>query len=153
MVEGKDVEYICYEAGDPASDDYKANWFDAKPKLKLQNAMMNLPYCSDGDDHYVVQTNACLYFLGRRFGLAGEDDEQVKQAIDQVVAQTMDLRNASIRTFYNGVEAGEPLKAHVGRVATHYEKLEGFMARNNTIYAASNEITLVSLLRGLAEKP
>ena len=146
MVEGTDVEYVCYEAGDPNSDDYKVNWFGTKPKLKLQNAMMNLPYCSESEDHYVVQTNACLYYLGRRFGLAGGDDEKVKQAIDQVVAQTMDLRNTSIRIFYNGVEEGEPLKAHIGSVATHYEKLEGFIAGNNTVYSASNEITLVSIL-------
>jgi hypothetical protein len=130
---------VCFDAGSPEADGYKDAWFSVKEQLYTpQNPMMNLPWVKcewitekeDGDvdsvdgssssssssSLMVVQTNACLYFLGREFGLAGDSDNDddvrsiTKARIDQVVAQTMDWRNSSIRHFYSKVIA-----AHFGR--------------------------------------
>ena len=73
-VEKGQVTFTCYDAGDPASPDYKASWFaSAKESLKASNPMINLPYvqvhgADGGLEVTITQTNACLYALGRRWG-------------------------------------------------------------------------------------
>ena len=140
--DGLDVRYACYDAGSPSGPDYKRAWFDLKPALLRQaNPMMNLPYVLDRDAGIaVVQTNACLYYLGRKFGLAGRTEAE-RARIDQVVAQTMDLRNASIGVFYGRLNV-VPSDHADGAVRAHYTKLNAFMAHHGTRFSAADTITL-----------
>ena len=102
--------------------------------------MMNLPYVLDRDAGItVVQTNACLYYLGRKFGLGGTTEAE-RTRIDQVVAQTMDLRNGSIGVFYGRVKI-VPSDHADGALRTHYTKLDSFMAHNGTRFSAASVIT------------
>ena len=103
--------------------------------------MMNLPYVLDRDaDIAVVQTNACLYYLGRKFGLGGTTETE-RVRIDQIVAQTMDLRNSSIGAFYGRVEIVPSDHAN-GAVRMHYTKVDEFMARHGTRFSAADVITV-----------
>lgn len=141
LKEGADVEYVSYDAGNPSGHDYKSEWFRVKPVLLQNNPMMNLPYIIDrGRSITVVQTNACLYYLGRKFGLSG-GSELERSRIDQIVAQTMDLRNASIGVFY-GRSKVVPSDHASGPLRNHYAKLNDFMKGNDTLFSASDEITL-----------
>lgn len=144
LEEGVDVEYINYDAGDPTSPDYKASWFSAKEKCKENNAMANLPYIAEYQgktlNRMVVQTNACLYMLGRKFGLSGKDTIE-KSRIDQIVAQTMDWRNDSIGYFYG--RKIDNLEEYVNSgLLVHYKKLNDFIESNGTLFSCSNDITL-----------
>jgi hypothetical protein len=141
--EGIDVEYKCFDAGAPDSDDYKKSWFGVKEKLYTpQNPMANLPWVKAEDEHsseMIVQTNACLTFLGRELGLDGRNRTE-KNRIDQVLAQTMDWRNSAVSHFYGRKK--ENINYYNNNVRTHYKKLNNFVLMNQTKFSASNVITL-----------
>jgi len=134
------VNFVCYDAGDPEAVSYKSEWLAAKPALLERHAMINLPYCIDSEqNHIITQSNACLYFLGRRFQLDGNTEPQ-KQRIDQVIAQTMDLRNAAVGQFYRSTRTVPEYITQV--VTSHYTKLNEFMTENKTNFSAADEVTV-----------
>jgi hypothetical protein len=136
----KNIQYIDYDGGDPNSSDYKQAWFRIKPAMATKNPMLNLPHVHSGNT-CIVQTNACMYHLGRKFKLDG-DTNSVKDRIDQVVAQAMDLRNSSISSFY-GRKTVEENQTYIREgLTTAYQKLNSFMNHNGTTYTADNQITL-----------
>lgn len=111
--------------------------------------MMNLPYLihqdADGGERTVVQTNAIIRYLGRMLDLQGDGSEATLAKIDQVIDQTMDLRNKAVGLFYSGSDAAKFNAAAPGHVANdmtvHYHKLDAFMEENNTKFSAANVIT------------
>ena len=45
LIEGENVEYVCFDAGSPEAENYKEEWFGVKEKIYTpQNVMMNLPW-------------------------------------------------------------------------------------------------------------
>jgi len=87
---GANYEAVNYELkGEPGNWDASA-WFSVKPALKDRNPLMNLPYVVDGD-RVITQSNACLLYLGRKFGLSGKNEDEVTR-MEQSLCQAMDLR-------------------------------------------------------------
>jgi glutathione S-transferase len=74
-----------------------------KPALKEKNPFINLPYVKDGDV-LVSQSNACLAYLGRKFGFWGNNDEQVVMC-ETMMCEITDIRNAVVGFSYPA-EAG-----------------------------------------------
>ena len=144
-VEGVDVEYKCFDAGKPTDPSYKEAWFGVKETLYLpQNPMMNLPWVkaeSSSSSEMIVQTNACLTFLGRELGLQGANAVEQNRA-DQILAQTMDWRNASMRYFYGRSTPEEIDHYYTTGIRSHYTKINAFMNMNQTAYSAANNITI-----------
>ena len=143
----RNLEVLCYDAGDPKSAEYKQQWFAVKPEVLKANALANLPYIQDsvaGETVTICQTNACIVYLGSKFGLnAGTAVEQAR--MHQVIAQTMDLRNAATGLFYSGSSQSvfdQNLPAHLQGLDVHLTKLEGFMEQNGTVFSASNKVTM-----------
>ncbi len=64
------VNYDCRPTADGRFD--RSDWKQVKPDLKEKNPLINLPYVLDGDI-IVSQTNACFSYLGRKFGLWGNN--------------------------------------------------------------------------------
>jgi hypothetical protein len=105
--------------------------------------MMNLPYVKHSEGEYVVQSNACLYYLGRRLDLMGDDDEKTRQAVDMVIAQTMDLRNAATVGCFYGANPSLTPELHVKvNVRPSYKKFNDFMEVSNTQWSASDSVTM-----------
>lgn len=117
----------------------KSIWFEgAKPALLEKNPLVNLPYVLDGDV-LVTQTNACLYYLGRKFGLNGSNETEISR-VDQVLCEVMDLRNASTPVFYG--RDTDTTGWIENRIHTHLKKLNDFMELNGTAFSASNSPTV-----------
>ena len=64
---------------------YDGNEWHEKDKIELKkrNSLINLPYIelidSQGDDMLISQSNACLSFLGRKFGMFGKNEDEVSK--------------------------------------------------------------------------
>jgi glutathione S-transferase len=133
---GQDADFKTY---DVPNDGFK-HWFkEDKPGLLEKNAMMNLPYIVDGD--LVTQTDACINYLGRMFGLHGTTAQQ-SAIIEQVLAQTKDMRNDAVKLFYSKPEV---FKQNVGdylaNVGKHYAKFAGHFKLTGTTYSCGEEVT------------
>lgn len=104
-------------------------WFGGeKNTLKARNAAINLPYVIDGDT-VVTQSNSVLLYLGQKTGM---DRFGWFFHNHQVLDQTMDLRNDTMKIVYpfNGTcktkeEFPACLKKHMEGASTHLTKLEG----------------------------
>lgn len=81
----------------------------AKPGLKEQNPLMNLPYIVDGDN-VISQTNACFAYLGRKCGLFGSNEIEASQC-EQLLCELMDLRNKMTGFAYGAPKDAAKLKA------------------------------------------
>ena len=158
--EHPNVNIVCHDAGDPSdAATYKAAWFDdAKPDLLKRNAMINLPYiidtlpcgaegeeeggCKEATTLVVTQTNACIAYLGEKFGLQGATVVE-RARVQQVLCQTMDLRNAAVSQFYSGGDQDKfdgSVDAYVAKLHVHLTKIETFMEQNGTSFSASDRI-------------
>eukprot|EP00992_Anisonema_acinus_P013447 TRINITY_DN8740_c0_g1_i2.p1 TRINITY_DN8740_c0_g1~~TRINITY_DN8740_c0_g1_i2.p1 ORF type:complete len:254 (+),score=66.51 TRINITY_DN8740_c0_g1_i2:59-763(+) len=138
---GVDYEPVTYEAqGSPGSWDLSA-WFSVKPGLVEKNPLMNLPYVIDGDV-VVTQSNACLLYLGRKFGLNGKTDAEVIKN-DQCLCQVMDLRNDLVGLVYSGkANYDAKIDNYLSKTAmNHLTKMENWLAKEGTTYCCSNEPT------------
>ena len=141
LVDTVDVTYKCYDTGPFPSPDFKKSWLDSKAGLIGDHPMINLPHLVTPSS-LVVQSNACLYSLARLLDLGGSTEGE-RQAVDMVLAQTMDLRNASaIPVFYNGNPSMTPEKHRKYTVVPMYAKLDGFMAVRGTRFSASDTVTV-----------
>ncbi|KAJ1462413.1 nucleoside diphosphate kinase [Pelagophyceae sp. CCMP2097] len=104
---------VCYDCTEKTGGGWDmSTWFSAKPALKEQNPLMNLPYVKDADGTVVAQTNACMRYLGTKLGLAGATrKEEVK--VDELLCEAMDLRNTMCAAVYSGSTSGlEALLSH-----------------------------------------
>ena len=85
-----------YEVGDGPDWD-KSCWYDEAETLGL-GAFPNLPYLIDGDVR-VVQSDAILRYLARKFGLEGDDDAE-KTLADQMVGVAKDQMDTFLSLTY-----------------------------------------------------
>jgi nucleoside diphosphate kinase len=76
-----------------------SDWFNKKGCVKNRNPLANLPYIEDGDV-IVTQSNACITYLATKLGLYGNTPQEHIE-IDQLLCETMDLRNNMVRVFYD----------------------------------------------------
>ena len=116
----------------PADVDYLgAKWFlEDKPILKEMNPLVNLPYVVDGD-MVITQTNACISYLGRKFGLWGATAVEISQC-EQLLCEIYDLRGDMTRMAYDkNFEAEAARKVvHRQKKKTNLSKLETWLDRN-----------------------
>lgn len=99
MYAGVKAVHKCYDVAPKEEGGWDgSSWFGAKKALKLKNPLMNLPYVVDGDV-VVAQTNAVLAYLGRKLNLWGKN-EQETIACEQLLSETMDLRNNLVKFAY-----------------------------------------------------
>ena len=74
-----------------------------KPAMRAKNPFINLPFVRDGDV-LVTQSNACMSYLGRKFGMWGNSDAELITC-ETLLCETMDLRNAVVRFSYSATKA------------------------------------------------
>lgn len=131
---GLDADFTTYNLLDS-----KTAWSDAKPALVEKNPLMNLPYIIDGD-LVLTQTDACMNYLGRKCGLQGNTSPETGK-IEQVLAQTKDMRNSAVGLFYNKGRFNANLPDYMKSVITHYKKFSGWFKLQGTTYSCGNEVT------------
>lgn len=126
----------------PDDIDYsKSSWFTSmKPELIKKNPLINLPYIIDGDV-VVTQSNACLSYLGRKFGYWGNDNVEITLC-DQLLCEIYDLRNDVVRWSYPG---NKPVKDFLEGAKSNgsLPKLEAYLAANSFISKDVNAPFLV----------
>lgn len=116
----------------PADIDYlNAKWFkEDKPVLKEKNCLVNLPYVKDGD-LVITQTNACMSYLGRKFGLWGTTEVEIIHC-EQLLCELYDLRGDMTRLAYGASFDEESARTVVKRQKknTNLAKLELWLTTN-----------------------
>ena len=80
-----------------------------KPSLNLPFGG-NLPYMIDGDIR-LVQSNAILLYIGRKYGLAGNGSAAQSAALDMVLDQLTDYDDAFTGTCYRNWSNSEAFAA------------------------------------------
>lgn len=97
---------------------------EVKPRLKQLNPLINLPYVVDGDV-VVTQSNACMAYLGRKFGMMGKNERELVDC-EQLLCECMDIRNAVVGYSYgrDQQKAEDFLKHRVGSPGGSLDKLE-----------------------------
>jgi glutathione S-transferase len=128
-----------------------------KIELKKRNSLINLPYIelinSQGDDMLISQSNACLSFLGRKFGMFGKNEDEVSKC-EQLLLETNDLRSVITSFAYTHfkntdleIEAAKEVfirvfqKNNAGKI----QKFENWMQKNNdnkNYFLINNDITI-----------
>ena len=133
---GDTADFKTYDVGN------KGSWFEKdKPALKEKNPLINLPYIIHGDV-VVTQTDACMNCLGRHFGLHGSTAFQTA-AIEQILAQTKDMRNDAVKLFYSKPDAFKKrIKLRKDAIRT-----VGGHGKIASVNVSRNQSTSVSLLR------
>jgi glutathione S-transferase len=137
---GAPLRAMCYWADQPfqannhclsADIDYAGSqWFTTfKPPMKEKNALTNLPYLIDGDV-VIAQTNSCLSYLGRKYGLWGNTDLEISQC-EQLLCETYDLRGGMVRMAYSR-EFNEEMARNAidGQTTSQLHKLDLWLAQN-----------------------
>jgi len=103
MYADEPFEAKCYDLREKPDGGWDLScWYGPKEALKKRNALMNLPYVVDGDI-VVSQSNACLVYLGEKFGLLGATASE-RIECEQLLCEIMDLRNAMVKEFYGSGE-------------------------------------------------
>lgn len=99
---GADVVDARIDALDASSPRYKQIWFDAKDRVGKAVTFPNLPYLLDGDVG-ISQSNTCLKYIGRKYGLMGSGD--CETLIDFVLDQATDFDGAITGRCYRDVDS------------------------------------------------
>ena len=128
-----------------------------KIELKKRNSLINLPYIelinSQGDDILISQSNACLSFLGRKFGLFGKNEDEVSKC-EQLLLETNDLRSVITSFAYTHfkntdleIEAAKEvfIRAFQKNNAGKIQKFENWIQKNKdnkNYFLINNDITI-----------
>jgi len=132
-------EFYELKKNDKGEPTDRSNWTVPKKLLEAKNPLINLPYIIDGDT-LITQTNACLTYLGRKFGLNGETEGEVTRT-EQVLSQAMDLRNDCIKIFYSTSQnLQDKMKEQFYKV--HYDKFENWLAMHKFKFSAADKPTI-----------
>ncbi|KAM5140464.1 uncharacterized protein ACMZJ9_014317 [Mantella aurantiaca] len=98
------------------------DWMSGKSEVKKAAVFGQLPRFQDGD-FVLYQTNAILRYLGRKFGIAGSN-EQERAIIDMVNDGVEDLRLKYSRFMFFEYETGkEKYGNELPNHLTHFEKI------------------------------
>ena len=108
---------------------------------------------SQGDDILISQSNACLSFLGRKFGMFGKNEDEVSKC-EQLLLETNDLRSVITSFAYTHfkntdleIEAAKEVfirafqKNNTGKI----QKFENWMQKNKdnkNYFLINNDITI-----------
>mmetsp|Transcript_12566 Transcript_12566/g.35497 ORF Transcript_12566/g.35497 Transcript_12566/m.35497 type:complete len:235 (-) Transcript_12566:594-1298(-) len=139
---GAEYDNVTYKTlGEPGNWDV-SDWFGKKPALLEKNALMNLPYVIDGD-MVVTQSNACLLYLGRKYGLNGKTEKEISKN-DQCLCQVMDLRNDAVFLFYAPADRfhADKEKYFTSSLARHLKKMDSWLTMNGTDFLAGDTPTV-----------
>ena len=107
-----------------------SDWHVPKAELKKKQPLINLPYVID-DGVIVTQSNACMEYLGEKFGLMGTNPVE-RSECTMLLCQVKDLRDDCTGTFYprgNDPDALGKLMDNMSLV-----KLENWLAAKGTTY-------------------
>lgn len=119
-----DVKEKRYNYGPPPEFD-RSEWFNEKFNLGLE--FPNLPYLIDGD-HKVTQSVAVMRYLGRKYKLDGESEDE-KIRIDMVEQQLVDFRTAYISMCY--MPTHEQLKKdHIKNLPNNLKIFSEFLGKH-----------------------
>lgn len=91
--------------GEPGNPGYKQMWFTKKPEIAESVIFANLPYLFDGETA-LVQSNAILKYIGRRFNLMG--DPAMTHTVDLALDQMADFDGESTRLSYMNADGLRP---------------------------------------------
>ena len=120
-------------------------------KSTLQFAFPNLPYLIDSSDLGEVrltQSNAILRYLGRRFDLYG-DSEQERCQIDVLQDEAYDYRNCIIEaTYVSESEYTDTLNAFVtNAIPRHLDRFQEYLkSSGHTSHFVGQRISLVDFI-------
>lgn len=126
-------------------------WFEQdKPAMLTKNPLANLPYIDDGGI-IVCQANACIEYLGDRYGLNGKTPEE-RRLCKQMLCEIYDLRNTVVNLVYphnercrSKDEFQEKMVRHLSTekagVKAAYSKLENVYALSVGSYCCGADIT------------
>lgn len=99
---------VHYGPGEPGTDSYKQYWKDEKATLAASAGLPfggNLPYLVDGDVA-LVQSNAILRYIGRKYNLMGDGSIAQSSAIDVLLDQMADSDDAFTGMCYGSYNDG-----------------------------------------------
>jgi glutathione S-transferase len=91
--------------GEPGTAEYRGLWMGNKRRLGEDVPFPNLPYFFDGDVK-LVQTNAILKYIGRKYDLLGDTD--AAHMVDMVMDQTTDFDAAVTGRCYRDFKSLKP---------------------------------------------
>ncbi|GAB1609069.1 glutathione S-transferase Mu 3-like [Argonauta hians] len=132
----EDFEDVLYEQGD-APDYSRDCWYSVKESFGLD--FPNLPYYFDGD-HKITQSNAILYYIGRKHNLLGETEAD-KVRVDVMANESMDFRNGFVRMCYGGSNYEENKKQYLKSVHTSLSKFDAYLGKHT--WFAGQKVTMV----------
>ena len=98
-------------------DNMEEEVFEEGDEIITQGDTGSKFYIVTEGDVVITQSNACMDYLGEKFGLMGSGAANSAQ-VRQCMNQAMDLRNAAVGCFYSGSDAA----AHVENSKGHYTK-------------------------------
>ena len=99
------IDVRC-EAGDPKGGSYKAHWVAQKPSLGLPFGG-NLPFLIDGDTGTkLVQSNAILRFIGRKYNLLGDGSPGQTAQLDMLLDQLGEFDDSFTGMAYGSYNTG-----------------------------------------------
>lgn len=132
IFEYKGVKYTDkqYEKGE--------DWFkEDKPKILEKNVLANLPYIVCGTE-CVVQTNACLTYLGNKLRLSGAG-YKARLLNEQLLCEIYDVRNRVIELSYPFKEVCRTAEEHKEKSVktlgdSPFKKFESVLEKNDTDY-------------------
>jgi len=112
-----------------------SSWNNEKKLIIKKNPLANLPYIEDGD-LIVTQSNACLLYLGNKFGLLGKTPQD-RRDCEQVLCEIMDMRNQMSSVFYNGIGNNENNELSNLMCLNQLAKLEDWLSIRKTKFLIS----------------
>ena len=128
-----------------------------KINLKNKNSLINLPYIeianSSSSKMLISQSNACLSFLGRKFNMFGNNEEDISKC-EQLLLETNDLRSVISSFAYTHFETKDLENEAANNVFTKVfqnndagkiQKFENWMKENQddkNYFLINNQITI-----------
>ena len=137
-----DVRMICGQ-----SSEYKANkkeWFKAKQSLREEGTFRfpNLPYCLDEDGVRLVQTDAILRYLAKKYDLMGTAPSHLT---DMFLEEARDLDDTMVRLSYEEGAAAVAKWLDSQELRDKLKVWEAMIQENGGTFVMGAAITVVDL--------
>ncbi|KAG8189607.1 hypothetical protein JTE90_018963 [Oedothorax gibbosus] len=117
-------------------------WFK-EDKFNLGLDFPNLPYYIDGPSVKLTQTLAILRYLGRKYGLHGNSEQQILRV--EVAEQQLSQLRDNLRNLCYNVQEFEQLKpTFLSNLQVDLERLDAFLGDRK--FMAGDEVTYVDFM-------